>query len=59
MKKFLQEKFLNMSHLQDISELLAMGVGLLESEAEHDGEHITKLPQAVVGHGNMQVSRAL
>lgn len=55
MKKLLQEKFPNMSRLQDISELLATGAGLSESEAEPDGEHnIAELPQAVAGRGNMQ-----
>nr|XP_036866288.1 LOW QUALITY PROTEIN: suppressor of SWI4 1 homolog [Manis javanica] len=55
MKKLLQEKFPNMSRLQDISELLATGAGLSESEAEPDGEHnITELPQAIAGRGNMR-----
>lgn len=54
MKKLLQEKFPNMSRLQDISELLATGAGLSDSEAEPDGEHnIMELPQAVAGRGNM------
>ncbi|XP_006875220.1 PREDICTED: suppressor of SWI4 1 homolog [Chrysochloris asiatica] len=55
MKKLLQEKFPNMSRLQDISELLATGAGLSESEAEPDGEHnTTELPQAIAGRGNMR-----
>ncbi|XP_017657936.1 suppressor of SWI4 1 homolog isoform X2 [Nannospalax galili] len=59
MKKLLQEKFPNMSRLQDISELLAMGAGLSESEGEPDGEYnITKLPQAVAGRGNMQAQQS-
>uniref|UniRef100_A0A8C9A7F0 Peter pan homolog n=1 Tax=Prolemur simus TaxID=1328070 RepID=A0A8C9A7F0_PROSS len=59
MKKLLQEKFPNMSRLQDISELLAMGAGLSESEGEPDGEHnITELPQAVSGRGNMQAQQS-
>ncbi|XP_075854501.1 uncharacterized protein LOC105885445 [Microcebus murinus] len=59
MKKLLQEKFPNMSRLQDISELLATGAGLSESEAEPDGEHnITELPQAVAGRGNMQAQQS-
>lgn len=59
MKKLLQEKFPNMSHLQDISELLATGAGLSESEAEPDGEHnITELPQAIAGRGNMQAQQS-
>ncbi|KAM5238058.1 LOW QUALITY PROTEIN: uncharacterized protein ACOB6Z_012655 [Ctenodactylus gundi] len=59
MKKLLQEKFPNMSRLQDISELLATGVGLSESEAEPDGEHnITELPQAVAGRGNMRAQQS-
>ncbi|XP_006987096.1 suppressor of SWI4 1 homolog [Peromyscus maniculatus bairdii] len=59
MKKLLQEKFPNMSRLQDISELLATGAGLSESEVEPDGEHnITELPQAVAGRGNMQAQQS-
>ncbi|KAB1259142.1 Suppressor of SWI4 1-like protein [Camelus dromedarius] len=59
MKKLLQEKFPNMSRLQDISELLATGAGLSESEAEPDGEHnITELPQAVAGRGNMRAQQS-
>ncbi|XP_012921370.1 suppressor of SWI4 1 homolog isoform X1 [Heterocephalus glaber] len=59
MKKLLQEKFPNMSRLQDISELLATGAGLSDSEAEPDGEHnITELPQAVAGRGNMRAQQS-
>ncbi|XP_014448365.1 suppressor of SWI4 1 homolog [Tupaia chinensis] len=59
MKKLLQEKVPNMSRLQDISELLATGAGLSESEAEPDGEHnITELPQAVAGRGNMRAQQS-
>ncbi|XP_068393138.1 suppressor of SWI4 1 homolog isoform X1 [Eschrichtius robustus] len=59
MKKLLQEKFPNMSRLQDVSELLATGAGLSESEAEPDGEHnITELPQAVAGRGNMRAQQS-
>ncbi|XP_045402697.1 suppressor of SWI4 1 homolog isoform X2 [Lemur catta] len=59
MKKLLQEKFPNMSRLQDISELLATGAGLSESEGEPDGEYnITELPQAVAGRGNMQAQQS-
>ncbi|XP_029399698.1 suppressor of SWI4 1 homolog isoform X3 [Mus pahari] len=59
MKKLLQEKFPNMSRLQDISELLATGVGLSDSEVEPDGEHnTTELPQAVAGRGNMQAQQS-
>ncbi|XP_036315306.1 suppressor of SWI4 1 homolog isoform X4 [Pipistrellus kuhlii] len=59
MKKLLQEKFPNMSRLQDISELLATGAGLSESEAEPDGEHnITELPQAIAGRGNMRAQQS-
>ncbi|KAL0612469.1 Suppressor of SWI4 1-like protein [Plecturocebus cupreus] len=59
MKKLLQEKFPNMSRLQDISELLATGAGLSESEAEPDGDHnITELPQAVAGRGNMAAQQS-
>ncbi|XP_026785617.3 suppressor of SWI4 1 homolog [Pangasianodon hypophthalmus] len=54
-KKLLQEKFPNMSKLEDISELLLKGVNLSESEAEQDGEHnITELPQVYSGRGNMR-----
>ncbi|KAM4888696.1 suppressor of SWI4 1 homolog [Thomomys bottae] len=59
MKKLLQEKFPNMSRLQDISELLATGAGLSESEAEPDGEHnVTELPQAIAGRGNMRAQQS-
>ncbi|KAM9493489.1 suppressor of SWI4 1 homolog [Clarias gariepinus] len=54
-KKLLQEKFPNMSKLEDISELLLKGVNLSESEAELDGEHnVTELPQVYSGRGNMR-----
>ncbi|XP_076866059.1 suppressor of SWI4 1 homolog [Brachyhypopomus gauderio] len=54
-KKIIQEKFPNMSKLEDISDLLMRGVNLSESEAEQDGEHnITELPQVYSGRGNMQ-----
>ncbi|XP_070703580.1 suppressor of SWI4 1 homolog [Pempheris klunzingeri] len=53
-KKLMQEKFPNMSKLEDISELLMKGANLSESEAEQDGEHnITELPQVYSGRGNM------
>ncbi|KAG7504556.1 hypothetical protein JOB18_011945 [Solea senegalensis] len=53
-KKLMQERFPNMSKLEDISELLMKGANLSESEAEQDGEHnITELPQVYSGRGNM------
>ncbi|XP_051988576.1 suppressor of SWI4 1 homolog [Xyrauchen texanus] len=53
-KKLMQEKFPNMSKLEDISELLMKGVNLSESEAEQDGDHnITELPQVYSGRGNI------
>lgn len=53
-KKLMQEKFPDMSKLEDISELLMKGVNLSESEAEQDGDHnITELPQVYSGRGNM------
>lgn len=53
-KKLMQERFPNMSKLEDISELLMKGTNLSESEAEQDGDHnITELPQAYSGRGNM------
>ncbi|XP_047427879.1 suppressor of SWI4 1 homolog [Mugil cephalus] len=53
-KKLMQEKFPNMSKLEDISELLMKSANLSESEAEQDGEHnITELPQVYSGRGNM------
>ncbi|XP_059415125.1 suppressor of SWI4 1 homolog [Carassius carassius] len=53
-KKLMQEKFPNMSKLEDISELLMKGVGLSESQAEQNGNHnITELPQVYSGCGNM------
>ncbi|KAG2471369.1 suppressor of SWI4 1 homolog [Polypterus senegalus] len=55
MKKLIQERFPNMSKLEDISELLMTGANLSESEAELDGEHnITELPQVYAGRGNMK-----
>ncbi|XP_062871216.1 suppressor of SWI4 1 homolog [Trichomycterus rosablanca] len=54
-KKILQERFPNMSKLEDISDLLLKGVNLSESEAEQDGDHnITELPQVYSGRGNMR-----
>ncbi|KAJ8251344.1 hypothetical protein GJAV_G00220340 [Gymnothorax javanicus] len=54
-KKLMQERFPNMSKLEDISELLLKGANLSESEAEQDGEHnITELPQVYSGRGNMR-----
>ncbi|KAI1884297.1 hypothetical protein AGOR_G00224980 [Albula goreensis] len=53
-KKLMQERFPNMSKLEDISELLLKGANLSESEAEQDGDHnITELPQVYAGRGNM------
>ncbi|KAF7690988.1 hypothetical protein HF521_011285 [Silurus meridionalis] len=58
-KKLLQEKFPNMSKLEDISDLLLKGVNLSESEAEQDGEHnITELPQVYSGRGNMRAQQS-
>ncbi|OPJ69978.1 suppressor of SWI4 1-like protein [Patagioenas fasciata monilis] len=55
LKKLLQEKFPNMSRLEDISELLVKDINLSESEAEQDGTHNTlELPQAYAGRGNMK-----
>lgn len=54
-KKLMQERFPNMSKLEDISELLIKGANLSESEPELDGEHnITELPQVYSGRGNMK-----
>uniref|UniRef100_A0A0B8RTJ0 Suppressor of SWI4 1-like protein n=1 Tax=Philothamnus irregularis TaxID=1899461 RepID=A0A0B8RTJ0_9SAUR len=59
LKKLLQEKFPNMSHLDDISELLVRDINLSESEAEQDGSHnITELPQACSGRGNMKAQQS-
>ncbi|KAF7240239.1 hypothetical protein EYD10_13252 [Varanus komodoensis] len=59
LKKLLQEKFPNMSRLEDISELLARDINLSESEAEQDGSHnITELPQAYAGRGNMKAQQS-
>ncbi|XP_075758632.1 suppressor of SWI4 1 homolog isoform X2 [Pelodiscus sinensis] len=59
LKKLLQEKFPNMSRLQDISELLAKDINLSESEAEQDGSHnILELPQAYAGRGNMKAQQS-
>nr|XP_033779420.1 suppressor of SWI4 1 homolog [Geotrypetes seraphini] len=58
-KKLLQEKFPNMSRWEDISDLLAPGTNLSESEAELDGEHnITELPQSYAGRGNMKAQQS-
>ncbi|XP_063150375.1 suppressor of SWI4 1 homolog [Candoia aspera] len=59
LKKLLQEKFPNMSRLEDISELLIRDINLSESEAEQDGSHnITELPQACAGRGNMKAQQS-
>ncbi|KAJ6654543.1 hypothetical protein lerEdw1_006850 [Lerista edwardsae] len=59
LKKLLQEKFPNMSRLEDISELLVRDINLSESEAEQDGSHnITELPQAYAGRGNMKAQQS-
>ncbi|KAM6471100.1 suppressor of SWI4 1 homolog [Liasis olivaceus] len=59
LKKLLQEKFPNMSRLEDISELLVRDINLSESEAEQDGSHnITELPQACAGRGNMKAQQS-
>uniref|UniRef100_A0A8B9R2N5 Brix domain-containing protein n=1 Tax=Anas platyrhynchos TaxID=8839 RepID=A0A8B9R2N5_ANAPL len=56
LKKLLQEKFPNMSRLEDISEL---DINLSESEAEQDGTHnILELPQAYAGRGNMKAQQS-
>ncbi|XP_053907743.1 suppressor of SWI4 1 homolog isoform X2 [Cuculus canorus] len=59
LKKLLQEKFPNMSRLEDISELLVKDLNLSESEAEQDGAHNTlELPQAYAGRGNMKAQQS-
>uniref|UniRef100_A0A452HBZ5 Brix domain-containing protein n=2 Tax=Gopherus agassizii TaxID=38772 RepID=A0A452HBZ5_9SAUR len=59
LKKLLQEKFPNMSRLEDISELLAKDINLSESEAEQDGTHnILELPQVYAGRGNMKAQQS-
>ncbi|KYO47917.1 suppressor of SWI4 1-like protein [Alligator mississippiensis] len=59
MKKLLQERFPNLSRLEDISELLVKDVNLSESEAEQDGAHnILELPQAYAGRGNMKAQQS-
>ncbi|XP_042658735.1 suppressor of SWI4 1 homolog [Tyto alba] len=59
LKKLLQEKFPNMSRLEDISELLVKDINLSESEAEQDGTHnILELPQAYSGRGNMKAQQS-
>nr|XP_020667738.1 suppressor of SWI4 1 homolog [Pogona vitticeps] len=59
LKKLLQEKFPNMSRLEDISELLVRDINLSESEAEQDGSHnIMELPQAYAGRGNMKAQQS-
>ncbi|XP_062975050.1 suppressor of SWI4 1 homolog [Elgaria multicarinata webbii] len=59
LKKLLQERFPNLSRLEDISELLARDINLSESEAEQDGSHnITELPQAYAGRGNMKAQQS-
>ncbi|XP_062454312.1 P2Y purinoceptor 11 [Rhea pennata] len=59
LKKLLQEKFPNMSRLEDISELLIKDINLSESEAEQDGTHnILELPQAYAGRGNMKAQQS-
>ncbi|KAM6038300.1 uncharacterized protein VSU04_015746 [Chlamydotis macqueenii] len=59
LKKLLQEKFPNMSRLEDISELLVKDINLSESEAEQDGSHnVLELPQAYAGRGNMKAQQS-
>ncbi|KAM9514165.1 suppressor of SWI4 1 homolog [Guaruba guarouba] len=59
LKKLLQEKFPNMSRLEDISELLVKDINLSESEAEQDGPHnVTELPQAYAGRGNVKAQQS-
>ncbi|XP_049667156.1 suppressor of SWI4 1 homolog isoform X1 [Accipiter gentilis] len=59
LKKLLQEKFPNMSRLEDISELLVKDINLSESEAEQDGTHnVLELPQAYAGRGNMKAQQS-
>ncbi|KAM4637162.1 LOW QUALITY PROTEIN: uncharacterized protein AAGF69_017489, partial [Amazona ochrocephala] len=59
LKKLLQEKFPNMSRLEDISELLVKDINLSESEAEQDGPHnVTELPQAYAGRGNAKAQQS-
>ncbi|XP_061469714.1 suppressor of SWI4 1 homolog isoform X1 [Rhineura floridana] len=59
LKKILQERFPNMSRLEDISELLVRDINLSESEAEQDGSHnIMELPQAYTGRGNMKAQQS-
>ncbi|NXV25094.1 SSF1 protein, partial [Cepphus grylle] len=58
-KKLLQEKFPNMSRLEDISELLVKDINLSESEAEQDGTHnVLELPQVYAGRGNMKAQQS-
>ncbi|XP_029440401.1 uncharacterized protein LOC115080399 [Rhinatrema bivittatum] len=58
-KKLLQERFPNMSRWEDISDLLAPGANLSESEAEQDGEHnVMELPQAYAGRGNIKAQQS-
>ncbi|XP_009883672.1 PREDICTED: uncharacterized protein LOC104286740 [Charadrius vociferus] len=58
-KKLLQEKFPNMSRLEDISELLVKDINLSESEAEQDGTHnVLELPQTYAGRGNMKAQQS-
>ncbi|XP_069737693.1 suppressor of SWI4 1 homolog isoform X2 [Phaenicophaeus curvirostris] len=59
LKKLLQEKFPDMSRLEDISELLVKDINLSESEAEQDGTHnVLELPQAYAGRGNMKAQQS-
>ncbi|XP_033927948.1 suppressor of SWI4 1 homolog isoform X2 [Melopsittacus undulatus] len=59
LKKLLQEKFPNLSRLEDISELLVKDLNLSESEAEQDGPHnVTELPQAYAGRGNAKAQQS-
>ncbi|XP_074785892.1 suppressor of SWI4 1 homolog isoform X1 [Athene noctua] len=59
LKRLLQEKFPNMSRLEDISELLVKDINLSESEAEQDGtQNILELPQAYAGRGNMKAQQS-
>jgi len=57
-KKLLKNKIPNLGKLEDISDFMAGGAYLSESEGEEPAESQVTLPQAVRGRGNMKSSQS-
>ncbi|XP_068035460.1 suppressor of SWI4 1 homolog [Anomalospiza imberbis] len=59
LQKILQEKFLNLARMDDISQLLTGDVALSESKAEPDGsQNILERPQNCAGRGNTMTQQS-